>query len=81
MSVSYADRLKAASSNPVPKALPNLLLVGLSGSGKANFHKQFGFNPVAAVDFFYKNGVYEFDKTILNDAYEGCLSRTKSLLS
>nr|QBK85450.1 MAG: AAA domain protein [Marseillevirus LCMAC101] len=85
MAASYADRLKAAPSNPAPqKALPNLLLVGgPSGSGKttiANWHKQYGFNPAAADDFFYKNGVYKFDKTKLSDAHKGCFSRTKTLL-
>ena len=79
---SYADILKS----PSPKLPYLLLLRGPDGPDKttiANLQKKkFGFERVAADDFFYKNGVYEYNGfEAVKEAPEYCLNRTRALLA
>jgi predicted kinase len=60
----------------------NLFLIrGLPGSGKSTLAKQLGLTVFEADQFFMKDGVYQFDPSLLAEAHKQCQENTFKELS
>ena len=56
-------------------------LRGLPGSGKSTLAKRTNAKHIEADMFFYKNGIYHYDKRKIRDAHIWCQSQTKYYLN
>jgi len=54
-----------------------ILVRGVSGSGKSTFANTISDTVFSADDYFMKDGLYIFHKTLLSSAHADCVERTE----